>query len=36
MKAKLLATLADISNDRPNEWWEGERNKPKKGATLNY
>ena len=36
MKAKLLATWKDISKDGPNEWWEGERNKPMKGATLNY
>lgn len=36
MKAKLLATWKNISKDGPNEWWEGEQNKPMKGATLNY
>lgn len=36
MKALLLKTWKDISEEGPNEWWEKERNKPVKGAKVNY
>ena len=36
MKTRLLTLWKDISEEGPNEWWESEGNKPKRGATLNY
>lgn len=36
MKKLLEKTWNDISDEGPNQWWESERNKPGKGATLNY
>ncbi|MDF7823544.1 sulfatase-like hydrolase/transferase [Pontiellaceae bacterium B12227] len=36
MKQTLFKLWKDIETEGPNEWWEGERNKPGKGATLNY
>ncbi|MDF1656185.1 MAG: sulfatase-like hydrolase/transferase [Verrucomicrobiales bacterium] len=36
MKRILFQTWENIVDEGPNEWWEGERNKPMKGATLNY
>ncbi|MDQ8207385.1 sulfatase-like hydrolase/transferase [Coraliomargarita sp. SDUM461003] len=36
MKRLLVKTWNDINAEGPNEWWEGERNKPGKGAKLNY
>lgn len=36
MKRLLFQTWEDIVEEGPNEWWESERNKPMKGATLNY
>lgn len=36
MKQILFKVWKGIEAEGPNEWWEGERNKPGKGATLNY
>jgi len=36
MKALILKTWKDVSEEGPNEWWESERNKPMRGATINY
>lgn len=36
MKTILLKHWADIVQEGPSEWWEGERQKPKKGGTLSY
>lgn len=36
MKRILFQTWEQIVEEGPNEWWEAERNKPKKGATLSY
>lgn len=36
MKSLLFQTWKKIVEEGPNEWWEGERNKPMKGAKLNY
>ncbi len=36
MKRLLIETWEDISAEGPNEWWEGQREKRQKGATLSY
>ena len=36
MKSILLKLWADIKADGPSEWWENERQKPRKGGKLNY
>lgn len=36
MKKTLLKLWADIVEEGPNEWWESERQKPKKGGKLSY
>ena len=36
MKRILFQTWEDIVEEGPNEWWEGEKNQPMKGATLSY
>ncbi|GAA5507495.1 sulfatase family protein [Novipirellula caenicola] len=36
MKQQLLTLWKQIEAEGPNEWWEGERNKPARGGTLNY
>ncbi|WP_442512197.1 sulfatase family protein [Novipirellula sp. SH528] len=36
MKQILFKVWKDIETEGPNQWWESERNKPMKGATLNY
>lgn len=36
MKKVLFKTWEDIKKEGPNEWWENERNKPMKGAKINY
>ena len=35
-KATLLKTWEDLAAEGPNQWWEGERNKPRAGAKLPY
>ena len=36
MKKKFMEVWKDIEAEGPKEWWLGERNKPVKGAKLNY
>ncbi len=36
LKRLLFQTWESIVEEGPNEWWEAERNKPMKGATVNY
>ncbi|MEM7396730.1 MAG: sulfatase-like hydrolase/transferase, partial [Verrucomicrobiota bacterium] len=36
MKKVLLKHWAEIESEGPSEWWKKERQKPTKGATLNY
>ena len=36
MKRRLLKLWKEIESEGPKHWWLGERNKPMKGATLNY
>ena len=36
MKKVLFKTWEDIRKEGPNEWWEKEKQKPMKGAKLNY
>lgn len=36
MKKVLFKTWEDIRKEGPNEWWETEKQKPMKGAKLNY
>lgn len=36
MKKLLIKTWKGIKTEGPNEWWKAERNKPMKGATINY
>ena len=36
MKQILMKTWKDIEAEGPKEWWLGEKNKPMKGATINY
>ncbi|HAD21816.1 MAG TPA: N-acetylgalactosamine-6-sulfatase [Opitutae bacterium] len=36
MKKELFKVWKDIEAEGPQEWWLGERNKPMKGAKLNY
>ncbi|WPJ95700.1 sulfatase-like hydrolase/transferase [Coraliomargarita algicola] len=36
MKRLLVKTWNDINAEGPNEWWEGENNKPVRGGTFNY
>jgi len=36
LKALLKKTWEDIAKEGPNEWWEAEKTKPAKGATLSY
>ncbi len=36
MKKELFKVWKEIETEGPKEWWLGERNKPMKGAKLNY
>ncbi|WP_044254932.1 sulfatase [Rhodopirellula sp. SWK7] len=36
MKNILLQVWNDIKTEGPNQWWESERQKPSRGATLSY
>ena len=36
MKQKLLQTWEQIKAEGPNEWWENETQRPKKGSKLSY
>ena len=36
MKKKLLTLWSEIEVEGPKEWWLNERQKPSRGATLNY
>jgi arylsulfatase A-like enzyme len=36
MKQSLLKVWNNIVEEGPNHWWEGERNKPMRGAKLSY
>lgn len=36
MKQILFKVWKGIETEGPSEWWKGERNKPMKGATVNY
>lgn len=36
MKKRLFEVWEDVRKEGPNEWWETERQKPMKGAKLNY
>jgi arylsulfatase A len=34
-KKILFKVWKDIETEGPSEWWQGERNKPMRGGTLN-
>ena len=36
MKALMLKTWKDIEKEGPNEWWENDKQRPKKGGKINY
>ncbi|MGJ8656007.1 MAG: sulfatase family protein [Akkermansiaceae bacterium] len=36
LKTLLIKTWEDISEEGPNEWWESEKTKAKKGGKVNY
>ena len=36
LKTQLIALWNDIKTEGPNEWWESEKQKPKKNGKLSY
>ncbi len=36
MKLQLMETWKDLGTERPDEWWNTERNKPARSGTPTY